>query len=82
MRYRDSACAIGAVHALQGQFVYHENYYNLQYFKSEGGRAASRLIVRALKGQCMRYRDSLCTMKTIIIYSISSQRGGRELLAD
>ena len=55
MRYRDSACAIGTVHALQGQFVYHENYYNLQYFKSEGGeRAASRLIVRALKGQCVR----------------------------
>ena len=78
MRYRDSACAIGTVHALKGQFVYQENYYNLQYFKSEEGgvRDASRLIVRALKGQCMRYRDSLCTMKTIIIYSISSQRGG------
>ena len=40
--------AKGTVLALQGQFVYHENYYNLQYFKSEGGgRAASRLIVRA-----------------------------------
>ena len=76
MRYRDSACATGAVHALQGQFVYHENYYNLQYFKSEGGRAASRLIVRALKGQCMRYRDSLCTMETIIVYTILSQRRG------
>ena len=76
MRYRDSACAIGAVHALQGQFVYHKTYYNLQYFKSEGGRGASRLIVRALKGQCMRYRDSLCTMETIIVYTILSQRRG------
>ena len=69
-------CAIGTVRVIQGQFVYHENY-NLHYFKSEGGgRAASRFIVRAPMGQCVRQWDSLCTMKTIIIYIILSQRGG------